>query len=207
MIHVSHSLTCFNILFFHHFSNVAIISNGGVRPNIIPGETEMTVFLRARDHIDMAVLTQRANAAFVAAGKATGCETHIDYTETPYSAMKPNVPLANVYQRHAQKLGIVFTEDSDLLTTSAGSSDTGNVSHILPCIMPTFAIGSDASYQSEAFAEAVGTEEAHKACIQVSKALCVTALEIMADAELMGQITKDLKLEPSSGTLTKSMFP
>ena len=179
-----------------------IINNGGIRPNIIPGETEMKLYLRARDHIDMAILTQKANAAFVAAGKATGCETQFDFTENPYSALLSNAPMADVYQRHAQSLGLEFTGDEDLLTTSVGSTDTGNVSHIVPCILPTYSIGTDASYQSEAFAEVCGTESAHKASIVASKALALTALEVMSKPELMEEIKNVSRADSPTVPLT-----
>ena len=165
----------------------------------------MKVFLRARDHMDMAVLTQKACAAFVAAGKATGCETNFDFTNTPYSSLQSNNKLAEVYQRQAERLGMTFTIDEDLLTTSAGSTDTGNVSHILPTILPTFAIGSDATYQSEAFAEAVGTEEAHQASIQASKAMALTALEVISNTQLMEEIKNESRSD--SPTLPLTSWP
>ncbi len=42
-----------------------------------------------------------------------------------------------------------------------GSTDLGNVSQVVPCILPAYDIGTHAALNSVAFHEASGTAEAH----------------------------------------------
>ncbi|XP_071958162.1 peptidase M20 domain-containing protein 2-like [Antedon mediterranea] len=168
-----------------------IITKGGVKPNIIPGETEMEFYLRAKDHVDMAVLQQRANGAFVAAAKATGCEIEFNFQEKPYSNLTSNPTLAKLYEKNAEKYGISFTRNCEELQIPVGSTDVGNVSHVIPTILPTFSIGTSARNHTEAFAEAAGSDAAHECALNVGKALAATAIDVMSDKNLQMQIKED----------------
>ncbi|XP_033117318.1 peptidase M20 domain-containing protein 2-like [Anneissia japonica] len=168
-----------------------IITKGGVKPNIIPSETVMEFYLRAKDHVDMAVLQQRANASFVAAAKATGCEIEFDFHEKPYSNLCSNATLAHLYKKNAEKLGIVFTQDCEELQIPVGSTDVGNVSHVIPTLLPMFSIGTSAMNHTESFTEAAGTDLAHDCALRVGKALAATVIDIMTDKTSLNQMKED----------------
>ncbi|XP_022082403.1 peptidase M20 domain-containing protein 2-like [Acanthaster planci] len=168
-----------------------VISSGGIKPNIIPEKTEMKFYLRAKDHIDIAFLQQRANAAFVAAAKATHCEIEFNFTDHPYSNLLSNDTLADTYKKHAQALGMEFTTCCDVLTTPVGSSDAGNVSHIVPCIVPAFDIEGGVVNNTADFTAAAGEETAHCSSIRVAKALALTAIEAMNDEVVMEKVKGD----------------
>ncbi|XP_077982501.1 peptidase M20 domain-containing protein 2-like [Glandiceps talaboti] len=186
-----------------------IITKGGVKPNIIPDEAEMKFYLRANDHQDMMILQQKADAAFVAAGKATGCELEWQFSETPYSNLYSNDNLASLYQKHAESLGMVFENDLAELSLPVGSTDMGNVSHVVASILPTFTIcpgsGSNGPHYGQAivnhtaeFTEAAGTEFAHHCAINAGKAMALTAVEVMTSADLLGQVKEEFEEEVQS---------
>ena len=180
-----------------------MISSGGVKPNIIPEKTEMKFYLRARDHLDMAFLQQRANAAFVAAAKATQCEIEFSFTDHPYSNLLSNNTLAEIYERQAKSQGIKFTTDCDKLSTPVGSSDAGNVSHVVPCIAPAFDIEGGVVNHTTEFTEAAGEVAAHCSTVRVAKALAMTAVEAMQDVSVMNKVKQDfMAVEGGSVGLT-----
>ena len=53
---------------------------------------------------------------------------------------------------------VIFTQSNAHLV---GSTDMGNVSQVIPCINPSFDIGTRAPHYSKAFQEAAGSETAH----------------------------------------------
>ena len=59
----------------------------------------------------------------------------------PYFNVITNKTIANVYERNARQLGVEFTQDPKILSSTTGSTDMGNVSHVVPAIHPHFYIG------------------------------------------------------------------
>ncbi|XP_070576067.1 xaa-Arg dipeptidase-like isoform X2 [Ptychodera flava] len=176
-----------------------IISKGGIKPNIIPEETEMRFYLRARDHQDMIILQQKANAAFVAAAKATGCELQWEFSETPYSNLCSNDRLAMLYQKHAERLGMEFVTDPVELSLPVGSTDMGNVSHVVPSILPTFSIipkesgnHSVANHSAE-FTQIAGTELAHECVLSASKAMAMAAIDVITSPEILKEVKEEFQ--------------
>ncbi|XP_041455047.1 peptidase M20 domain-containing protein 2-like [Lytechinus variegatus] len=181
-----------------------IITNGGLKPNIIPEKTEMKFYLRAPDHIEMAHLQQRADAAFKAAARATGCELEIAFTPTPYSNLCNSPKLAALYQEEAEGLGCTFSTNEETSTRLVGSSDSGNVSHVVPTIAPAYDIAIAASAtNTQSFAELAGTEEAHNQTMVASKAMCKALLKAMLDPAILAGIKSDFEKDSCAASLTE----
>jgi metal-dependent amidase/aminoacylase/carboxypeptidase family protein len=60
---------------------------------------------------------------------------------------------------------------------SRGSTDMGNVSHIVDSIHPVFNIGCLASYHTQEFAKATSGKEAHGRSMNAARALSLTAID------------------------------
>ena len=56
-----------------------IIVNGGVKPNIIPEQTELNFYLRTPSMKELDQLRSRTLACFEGAAKATGCKVNYYY--------------------------------------------------------------------------------------------------------------------------------
>ena len=115
----------------------------------------------------------------------------IEWDPLPYSNLDTNSTLADLYQANAKTLGVTFGPQSD--EEGRGSTDMGNVSKIIPSIHPLFSIGSTAVNHSHAFTTAAITEIAHKKTLIASKALAMTAIDVLCNAELMEKIKKDFE--------------
>ena len=76
----------------------------------------------------------------------------------PYANMVSNPILSRLYAESAEALGIVTDAPGD---SSSGSTDMGNVSHVVPSIHPLFAIGTAAANHTRAFTEAAGIHQGH----------------------------------------------
>ena len=194
--------------FFHTFkppyTHSGIISNGGLKPNIIPEQTELQFYLRARDHVDMAHLQQKADAAFKAAARATGCELEFNFTSTPYSNLCSSHKMCELYRAQAESLGVEFVQDKDIGTTLVGSSDAGNVSHVVPTIVPAFDIGGGhVTTNSQSFAEAAGTTDAHDRTLVAAKAMCGALIRAMMDRTIMASVKSEFETSACAATVTQ----
>jgi metal-dependent amidase/aminoacylase/carboxypeptidase family protein len=71
---------------------------------------------------------------------------------------------------------------------NAGSTDMGNVSHVVPALHPTVAIASaEVPGHSQAFLEASGSLRGYQAMIDAAKALAMTGADLLADPSLVEQ--------------------
>jgi len=65
--------------------------------------------------------------------------------------------MLSLYEKNGASLGIQFEKDEKITKKLGGSSDMGNVSHVVPSIHPEFRIGTDFNSHTKEFAPAAGT--------------------------------------------------
>ncbi|XP_068722624.1 xaa-Arg dipeptidase-like [Montipora capricornis] len=164
-----------------------IISEGGVKPNIIPDRSQLIYYLRTPTVEDLKVLKEKVASCFEAAGTATGCEVSVEWNPVSYLDLVSNNTLAELYKDNAQTLGVEFHAGSDL----TASTDMGNLSHVVPSIHPAYAIGSTAPNHSHAFTTAAATEEAHQKTLIASKVMAMTAIDVLCDPHLIDKVQND----------------
>ena len=117
-----------------------------------------------------------------------GCKVVIEWDPNTYSNLVSNNTLADLYQANAEVLGVKFT-DLDLVA----STDMGNVSHVVPSIHPMYSIGTTAPNHSHSFTTAAATELANKNTLIASKALAMTAIDVLCNPDLIGKVRNDFK--------------
>ncbi len=160
-----------------------IITDGGTKPNIVPEHAAGQFYVRALDPVYLEDLKRRVERCFEAGAIATGAEVEWKYKGVDYAPMRNNGPLAETYRRHAESLGRRFWDGPG--ADSAGSSDQGNVSQVVPAIHPMFAIGARAINHTPEFTEAANTDAAHEAMRQVGQALALTGIDVVSDPGLL----------------------
>jgi amidohydrolase len=160
-----------------------IITAGGDKPNIIPGHTAAEFYVRESDDLRLEALQERVVACFEAAAIATGCRLEHRWVGRPYSNLATNDPMADAYSQNARALGWELPGRGD--SFAGGSTDMGNVSHVLPSIHPMFAIASEAGNHTAEFTHAAATEAAHADTLLAAKALALTAIDLLTDPKLL----------------------
>ncbi|XP_078368051.1 xaa-Arg dipeptidase-like [Oculina patagonica] len=177
----------------------SIITEGGVKPNIIPDRAQLKYYMRAPTDEELAVLKKKVISCFEAAASATGCKVSIEWDPVRYSNLDTNSTLADLYQANVKTLGVTF---GPLISKGVnGSTDMGNVSKIIPSIHPMYSIGSKAVNHSHAFTTAAITEIAHEKTLIASKAMAMTAIDVLCNPELMEKIKKDFEKPHSKPAL------
>jgi len=160
------------------------LKEGGTAPNIVPERTSGEFLVRARDEAYMQELVQKVKNIFQAAALATGCSVKLTFEEEPYTDLRNNGVLATLFEENLRRLGIDPVEG--VPWENAGSTDMGNVSHVVPALHPTLAIApAEVPGHSQAFLEASGSLRGYQAMIDAAKALAMTGADLLADPSLV----------------------
>ena len=155
-----------------------IITHGGDAPNIIPSYTKSAWYIRADTKHRLAELSTRVEACFEAAALATGCTWTLTQTGHPYDNLKSDPVMVDLFAANAEKLGRMMARGSHLPPGAAGSTDMGNVSHIVPTIHPFLSINSlpAVNHQPE-FAAHTITADGHRALRDGALAMAWTIID------------------------------
>ncbi|XP_050390617.2 xaa-Arg dipeptidase isoform X2 [Patella vulgata] len=168
-----------------------VITNGGVKPNIIPDQTELEYSVRAPKDSELKILEAKIVKCIESAAQATGCKVEYEFGEHPYSAMLYNNTLCELYEKNASSVGVEFSMDESIKQSPLGSTDMGNVSTVVPSIHPCFHMGTLAANHTTDFTTAAGSPAAQTFTLQQGKALALTALDIYQSTDLLQKIKQD----------------
>jgi len=168
------------------------IKEGGTAPNIIPERTSGEFLVRARDKAYMEELLDKVKNIFRAAALATGCSVNLTFPDEPYTDLRNNGVLAKLFEENLRRLGIQPTESP--AWENAGSTDMGNVSHVVPGLHPTIGIAAaDVPGHSQAFLEAANTPRGYQAMTEAAKALAMTGADLLAEPALVEEAKAEFR--------------
>ncbi|MFA4840394.1 MAG: amidohydrolase [Agrococcus sp.] len=160
----------------------AIVTDGGQAPNIIPEHAAIRAFVRAEDRdVLLSDIVPRVQACFQGAALATGCEVLIEERTPPYFSLRPNPTLGGLAEQALIALGRTPAAAPQM----GGSTDMGNVSHVVPSIHPMLTLVPDCSPHTREFAEAAGSDAAAAVIADGAALLAATALAAFRDPSVV----------------------
>ncbi len=137
-----------------------IITHGGDAPNIVPHYTRSEWYVRAATKARLDEFHSRVVACFQAAADATGCTVEIGPVGHEYQDLISDPVLAALYDANSRALGRPLVPGSERDPATGGSTDMGNVSHVVPAIHPFLDLGcAPATNHQPEFADATLTPE------------------------------------------------
>lgn len=171
-----------------------IVSDGGTAPNIVPAHAEMLYYLRARTVDSLDDLTARAEACFAAGALATGCTHETRTVSPPYTELRPDPWLSAVYRDEIVDLGRTPLSTELESSRPLGSTDMGNVTHVVPGIHPVVGLdsGGAVTHQPE-FAAAAVTESADRAVLDGAIALARTTIRAALDEDQRARLLEGVE--------------
>jgi amidohydrolase len=166
------------------------VVDGGQAVNIVPERAACEFSVRARDGAELervrAIVERCARAAAMAGDVQVALSARQGYRD-----MVNNLNLARRFGAHLEALGRTPRERDDRV--GAGSTDMGDVSHVVPSIHPWLAIvgEGEAMCHEHRFAEAAASEGGGHTALVAAKALARTAIEFLADPGLRAAVTAE----------------
>jgi amidohydrolase len=162
-----------------------IITDGGQAPNVVPERASGRFYVRAASQAELEPLKARVEGCFRAGAAATGAELELCWGAADYLDIRFNAPLAERFRHNAEQLGREFFPIEKLPASLQGSTDMGNVSHRVPSIHPMLASAPlHCTIHNPEFEKWAGSETGDEAALDGAKALAMTAIDYLADADL-----------------------
>ena len=174
------------------------VTNGGQAVNIIPERAACEFNVRARDGAELDRVRAIVGRCARAAALASDVEVSIT-VRNGYRNLLNNLTLARSFGRHLEAIGRRAPERDERV--GAGSTDMGDVSHAVPSIHPWLAIvGEGASMCHErTFASAAAAAPGYATAVMAAKAMARTAIELLGDAELLGEVNAEWRARADGG--------
>lgn len=165
-----------------------IIVSGGDAANIIPHYTKSSWYVRAQTMERLAVVSEKVRACFEAAATATGCRLEIEPMGHTYTELVNNPVMVDIYAANSAALGRTMLRGTDFPPSQTGSTDTGNVSLVVPSIHPMLGIdpGEAVNHQPE-FAAATVQPAGVKAIHDGAVGMAWTVVDL-AEQDLWDQL-------------------
>jgi len=165
-----------------------IVTHGGDAPNIVPGRTQGSWYVRASTLSDLERLSPRVRACFEAGALATGCEVEVELAGPRYSEFHPDELLLAAYEQEAVAVGRILGERHATRGLS-GSTDMANVSLALPAIHPMLGIETGGAVNHQpAFTAAAVNASADRAVLEGALAMARTAIAVASDDDARARL-------------------
>ena len=161
-----------------------IFLKSGDKPNIVPSEASTEWYVRSNDVTSLAALKPRVLAALESGAHACGCSVSHEWIGAAYADMVTNNTMGTIYAHNALRLGRTVTDPRQGGHRVVGSTDMGNVSHLVPSIHPMIASApSGTSIHTKQFAQFARSPMADKAVLDGAKAMAMTAIDYWTSPE------------------------
>ena len=175
-----------------------IITKGGEAVSAVPADVRMETFVRGRTVEAIMDANKKVDRALKAGAMAVGAKVNIQ-TIPGYLPLTQNQPMAEVFEANAANL--VGKENVGHVSHRTGSTDMGDVSHLMPAIHPyvggATGLGHGANYVVQDYQLAV---------ITAAKAMAATVVDLLADgATRAGKIIGDHRPEMTPQEYLKFM--
>ena len=161
-----------------------IFLKSGDKPNIVPSEASSEWYVRSDNVTSLAALKPRVLAALESGAHACGCSVSHEWIGAAYADMVTNNTMGTMYAQNALRLGRTVTDPRQGGHRVVGSTDMGNVSHLVPSIHPMIASApTGTSIHTKQFAQFARSPMADKAVLDGAKAMAMTAIDYWTSPE------------------------
>lgn len=164
-----------------------VILDGGKAANIIPDFTHARFYTRATTRKELDILTEKVNQIARGVAIQTGCDYEFGPIQNGVNEFIKTPKLDELFEKYALEVGEDVSHDD----FGFGSTDTGNVSHIVPTIHPHVKIGSrNLVGHTHRFREAAASVHGDQALIHGAKIIALMGLELIENKGLFDEIVQ-----------------
>jgi amidohydrolase len=169
-----------------------VILAGGDASNIIPAHTSAEFSVRSLTSVRRDELVKKIIVCAQAGARAIGCR--LKYIITPgYLEIIPNKIMASLFKSNLESLGRVVVDPDP--NERMGSTDMGDISHLVPSIHPYLAIApKNVAGHTVEFCQYCISETGKVAMLDAAKAMAMTAIDLLINPDLLKKAKDELAL-------------
>ncbi|HEX9091649.1 MAG TPA: M20 family metallopeptidase [Anaerolineales bacterium] len=167
-----------------------IIVDGGKAANIVPAHSAADFSIRSLTAKRRDVLVDKVISCAQSAAQTIGCR--LEYKLSPgYREMVPNKTLAGLFKLNLESLGRIVSDPDP--NERMGSTDMGDVSHVIPAIHPYLAMAPEnvAGHTLE-FKGYCLSEAGKSAMLDAAKAMAMTTVDLLTQPDLLSRARDEL---------------
>lgn len=179
-----------------------IFTDGGEAPNVVPERAATSWYVRSPTVAGLLALKDRVLACLEAGATAAGCRFHHESVGRAYADMVDNDPLIDLYAANLARTGrrVAAAEPA---TRVMGSTDMGNISHIVPSIHPMIAVApTGTAIHTQDFATCAVGADGDRAVVDGAKAMATTVVDLWAAPGAMARVRGAFEEARSTGRAT-----
>ena len=166
-----------------------IFTRAGDAANVVPAATSATWFVRSPTQPGLDRLKTRVVTCLEAGASAAGCALTITWKDPAYTELVNNDPFTDLYVENAARLGRDVVDPGD--APVVGSTDMGNVSHLVPSIHPMIQVSpAHVAIHTEDFVGFAGGPDGDRAVLDGAKALAMTIIDLWLRPERLDAIRR-----------------
>jgi amidohydrolase len=181
-----------------------IFTEAGTAPNVVPARAAATWYVRSPTVRGLHKLKARVLACLEAGAEAAGCTMEHAWLDPGYADMVDNEPMIELYRENIERTGRTLI-DPVSLDAIIGSTDMGNVSHIVPSIHPMIAVSPPSvAIHTEDFVRYARSEDGDRAVLDGARAMAGTVADLWARPEAMEAATAAFAAARADGRATGS---
>jgi amidohydrolase len=174
-----------------------IFTKAGDKANIVPAVAEMEWMVRSPSVASLQPLKQRVLTCLESAAVATGCTCVATWADISYAEMRDNQPMALAYADNAARLGRTVQDPTASGHHVVGSTDMGNVSHLVPSIHPMIQVAPvGTAIHTVDFAEWARSDRGDRAVVDGAKIMAMTAIDLWAQPHVLAAARADFDRHP-----------
>ncbi len=165
-----------------------IFTRAGDKPNIVPSSAAAQWYVRSGNIDSLERLKERFIACLEAGAAAADCEMHSVWRDPPYHNMIDNTALLELYVNNSTANGrVVGPQNNERIVV--GSTDMGNVSHVVPSIHPMIKVApKGVAIHTPEFAEHARSPTADQAVVDGALNMAMTIVDCWGHPEALPTI-------------------
>ncbi|CAN5162866.1 M20 family metallopeptidase [soil metagenome] len=158
-----------------------IFTEAGDAANVVPERASASWYVRSPSVKGLEKLKARVMSCLEAGAAAAGCAMDHEWIDPAYADMVDNGPMIERYRANIARTGRELVDPASL-DAIVGSTDMGNISHVVPSIHPMIAVSPPTvAIHTQDFARYAGGPEGDRAVLDGARALAATIADLWAE--------------------------
>lgn len=189
----------------HGFRNDVIygytIDQGGVSPSIVPEKAGARLWLKSTDLQNLNEVVCRVKKCAEGVASSLGAQVSVLHEYPLFEESIPNLTLIKSVSENLNELKIPFESPEETSRALVyGSTDYGNVSHVVPSVSPAIAIGPETlSLHTEEAARAAVSSRGHEALVEITKVMSMTGVDLLGQPALLEEARSEFSKYRAAG--------
>ena len=179
-----------------------IFTEAGEAANVVPDRAAATWYVRSPTVRGLEKLKARVLACLEAGATAAGCGMDHVWIDPAFANMVDNEPMIELYRTNLARTGRTLADPTSM-DSVVGSTDMGNVSHLVASIHPMIAVSPpNVAIHTTDFVRYAGGQEGDRAVLDGARVMAATVADLWAEPGAIEEVQAAFEAAKASGRAT-----